>query len=282
MTTSPSAAACVDANRAAGSSLSVSTGHEVMCDGDVPAGRRRLRAGPGQRRPAGVRAPVRGRRARRLGGRPRRAGPHQPPLRDRLRAQGRSGDAGGIGAFKAACAALGVIASGHHAGPDRGPVGRGGSPASRRSCARPACCDHPATPLAIALDVGGTKIAAATVDATGELVTPTFRGAHARPRGRRGGAGRPRRGRRRQLAGLDPERLGRHRDRARPEASTPPPAPSCPPPIPSPLAGHRRGGGTAGAAAVGEDAADPRPERRGRPRRGRVVARRRRPGRRPC
>ena len=31
----------------------------------------------------------------------------------------------------------------------------------------------PATPLAIALDVGGTKIAAATVDATGELVTPT-------------------------------------------------------------------------------------------------------------
>ena len=47
----------------------------------------------------------------------------------------------------------------------------------------------PATPLAIALDVGGTKIAAATVDATGELVTPTSKvptPAHA-------GAGSPRR-----------------------------------------------------------------------------------------
>ena len=65
----------------------------------------------------------------------------------------------------------------------------------------------PATPLAIALDVGGTKIAAATVDATGELVTPTSKvptPAHAGAGAVLDALAEAVAG---QLAGLDPERL---------------------------------------------------------------------------
>ena len=66
----------------------------------------------------------------------------------------------------------------------------------------------PATPLAIALDVGGTKIAAATVDATGELVTPTSKVPTPAHAGAGAGLGALAEAVAGQLAGLDPERLG--------------------------------------------------------------------------
>lgn len=101
----------VGANRAAGSPLSISTGHEVMCDGMAllgadgcvpglanvdPAGYVRLWAAAGRGDWEGARAEQE--RLSRL-------------FEIAFVPRGRSGDGGGIGAFKAAVAALGVIES---------------------------------------------------------------------------------------------------------------------------------------------------------------------------
>ncbi|HHU39604.1 MAG TPA: dihydrodipicolinate synthase family protein [Propionibacterium sp.] len=102
----------VDANRAAGSPLSISTGHEVMCDGMLLVGAEGCVPGLANVDPAGY---VRLHDAAQRGD--WEAARDEQDRINRLFEiafvpQGRSGDAGGIGAFKAACAALGVIASG--------------------------------------------------------------------------------------------------------------------------------------------------------------------------
>ena len=102
----------VDANRAAGSPLSVSTGHEVMCDGMFLLGADGCVPGLANVDPAGY--------VRLFEAAERGDWEAARTEQDRINRlfeiafvpQGRSGDAGGIGAFKAACAALGVIASG--------------------------------------------------------------------------------------------------------------------------------------------------------------------------
>ena len=102
----------VDANRAAGSPLSISTGHEVMVDGMFLLGAEGAVPGLANVDPAGY---VRLWEAAQRGD-----WDAARAEQDRLSRlfeiafvpQGRSGDAGGIGAFKAAVASLGVIASG--------------------------------------------------------------------------------------------------------------------------------------------------------------------------
>ena len=101
----------VDANRAAGSPLSVSTGHEVVCDGMLLLGADGCVPGLANVDPAGY---VRLYEAARRGD--WEAARAEQDRLNRLFEmvfvpRGRSGDAGGIGAFKVACAALGVIAS---------------------------------------------------------------------------------------------------------------------------------------------------------------------------
>lgn len=102
----------VDANRAAGSPLSISTGHEVVVDGMFLLGADGAVPGLGNVDPAGY---VRLYEAAQRGD-----WDAARAEQDRLNRlfeivfvpRGRSGDAGGIGAFKAACAALGIITSG--------------------------------------------------------------------------------------------------------------------------------------------------------------------------
>ncbi len=101
----------VDANRAAGSPLSVSTGHEVVCDGMLLLGADGCVPGLANVDPAGY--------VRMFNAAERGDWDAARTEQDRINRlfeiafvpQGRSGDAGGIGAFKAACAALGVITS---------------------------------------------------------------------------------------------------------------------------------------------------------------------------
>lgn len=102
----------VDANRAAKSPLSISTGHEVMVDGMFLLGAEGAVPGLANVDPAGY--------VRLFDAAQRGDWDAARTEQDRINQlfeiafapQGRSGDAGGIGAFKAACAALGVIASG--------------------------------------------------------------------------------------------------------------------------------------------------------------------------
>ena len=102
----------VDANRAAGAPLSISTGHEVMVDGMFLLGAEGAVPGLANVDPAGY--------VRLFDAAQRGDWDAARTEQDRINQlfeiafapQGRSGDAGGIGAFKAACAALGVIASG--------------------------------------------------------------------------------------------------------------------------------------------------------------------------
>ena len=102
----------VDANRAAGAPLSISTGHEVMVDGMFLLGAEGAVPGLANVDPAGY--------VRLFDAAQRGDWDAARAEQDRINQlfeiafvpQGRSGDAGGIGAFKAACAALGVIASG--------------------------------------------------------------------------------------------------------------------------------------------------------------------------
>ncbi len=101
----------VDANRAAGSPLSVSTGHEVVVDGMFLLGAEGAVPGLANVDPAGY--------VRLYDAAQRGDWDAARTEQDRINRlfeiafvpQGRSGDAGGIGAFKVACAALGVIAS---------------------------------------------------------------------------------------------------------------------------------------------------------------------------
>ena len=102
----------VDANRAAGAPLSISTGHEVMVDGMFLLGADGAVPGLANVDPAGY--------VRLFEAAQRGDWDAARTEQDRLCRlfeivfvpQGRSGDGGGIGAFKAAVAALGVIASG--------------------------------------------------------------------------------------------------------------------------------------------------------------------------
>lgn len=101
----------VDANRAAGSPLSISTGHEVMVDGMLLLGAEGAVPGLANVDPAAY--------VRLFDAAERGDWVAARTEQDRINRlfeiafvpQGRSGDAGGIGAFKAAVAALGVIAS---------------------------------------------------------------------------------------------------------------------------------------------------------------------------
>ena len=101
----------VAANRAAGSPLTLSTGHEVMVDGMALLGADGCVPGLGNVDPAGY--------ARLWDAAQRGDWDAARAEQDRLCRlfdiafvpQGRSGDAGGIGAFKAAAASLGIIAS---------------------------------------------------------------------------------------------------------------------------------------------------------------------------
>lgn len=110
----------VDANRAAGSPLEVLTGHEVVVDGMLLLGADGVVPGLGNVDPAGyVRmwdAAQRGDWA---------AARQEQDRLNRLfdivfQPQGLGGDAGGIGAFKQACARLGVIADAAMPAPLRG------------------------------------------------------------------------------------------------------------------------------------------------------------------
>ena len=101
----------VDANRAAGSPLSLSTGHEVMVDGMFLLGAEGAVPGLANVDPAGY--------VRLFDAAQRGDWEAARTEQDRINRlfeiafvpQGRSGDAGGIGAFKVAAAALGIIAS---------------------------------------------------------------------------------------------------------------------------------------------------------------------------
>lgn len=108
------------ANRAAGEPLSLSTGHEVMVDGMALLGADGAVPGLANVDPAGY--------ARLWNAATAGDWTAARAEQDRLARlfeiafvpQGRSGDAGGIGAFKAAAAALGIIASPTMPAPLRG------------------------------------------------------------------------------------------------------------------------------------------------------------------